>query len=212
MINQKKGKIKMFVIKEKNPIRTTVTNDINDALDIIMGITNDEKEVKFINNIICNMKLSDAGSAIFREKYQIACISDDSMIDFNNLTKEQAVKEHRKMWNWIADETEKRKQTMDKCDYAHKTGLDLMPGYELFQQNHLCFCCVYDKLNDERSNIYFHHNCLHCPIDWQVKTKCDNYMCDEEESPLHRYNIAYPDYISTAKYARQIANLSERNI
>lgn len=202
----------MFVIKEKNPIRTTVTNDIKDALDIIISITNDEKEVKFISDIIRNMKISDAGSAIFREKYQIACINDNSMIDFNNLTKEQAVKEHRKMWNWIADETEKRKQTINKYDYAHKMGLDLMPGYELFQQNHLCFCCVYDKLNAEQSDFHFWHNCSHCPIDWQVKSKNGNYMCEKEQSPLHHYNTAHPDYVLTAKYARQIANLPERNI
>ena len=30
------------------------------------------------------------------------------------MTREEAIENHRKMWNWIADETEKRKRKVKK--------------------------------------------------------------------------------------------------
>ena len=33
------------------------------------------------------------------------------------LTKELAIKLHRKLWRWIADETERRKEVVEKYDY-----------------------------------------------------------------------------------------------
>lgn len=33
------------------------------------------------------------------------------------LTREQAIKEHRKMWRWIAEETENRRYCVSKTKY-----------------------------------------------------------------------------------------------
>ena len=53
------------------------------------------------------------------------------------LTKQKAIEEHRKMWNWIADQYEKGCVTdihALKSEYMGETGLE---GRLL----HNCFCC-----------------------------------------------------------------------
>lgn len=66
------------------------------------------------------------------------------------LTREEAVSEHRKMWNWIADkiEEEKRDQYIEclKEKYCNREGY--------FIEND-CFCCGYTK-----------YICDYCPIEW----------------------------------------------
>ena len=111
------------------------------------------------------------------------------------LTKKQAVKEHRKMWNWIADETERQKRKVSKEDYfnAH-------PEYEIpFCK---CFCCEYDLKNGIG-------NCVKCPIKWSGARNIGICCCIENAASYNKwfYSMAWKD---AAKYAREIANLPER--
>lgn len=71
------------------------------------------------------------------------------------LTKEEAIKRHRLMWKWIADETLSKKKCTDKLDaFKHF-------GWRRIIEND-CWCCEYDKK--------YHDNCSACPIKWPSKT------------------------------------------
>lgn len=52
-----------------------------------------------------------------------------------NLTREQAIKEHRKMWNWLAEHPD-----MDKDDYLE------LNDFEYVENE--CFLCHYSHQND----------------------------------------------------------------
>lgn len=43
------------------------------------------------------------------------------------LTKEKAIEEHRKMWNWIADETLKQKRKVNENEYFQHLNLTDIP-------------------------------------------------------------------------------------
>ena len=127
------------------------------------------------------------------------------------LTKEQAITEHRKMWNWIAD------QYKNKTDFLNKTDdiNDLKQCYinmvfpgEVIECD--CFCCEYD--------YEFGGICENCPIEWD--SIYDEFMCTDKDS--HNNNLygllcnfdhnECSDNIFSycADLARQIANLPER--
>lgn len=111
--------------------------------------------------------------------------------EFENLTRERAIEEHRKMWNWIADETEKRKYKVDKVIYfiEHKDEYPIIPHIR-------CWCCEYDGC----------HACKKCPINWKNE---DNYCGNK--SIYVSWDLADDfSYELCASLARQIANLPER--
>ncbi len=124
------------------------------------------------------------------------------------LTREQAISEHRKMWRWIAEETEKRKELVRKKEYM----AIFFTFDEVFSH---CFCCDYAANKYNRSDFNGSY-CDYCPIDWGSKT--EDLMCmDKERIDDDRglyalwYNIQfYDDYKRAAELARQIAELPER--
>lgn len=63
------------------------------------------------------------------------------------LSKSEAIKKHRKIWNWIADETLKQKRKINKNEYfmAHKGVTDTL----------LCDCCCCEYVIDY-INTYSH--------------------------------------------------------
>ena len=84
------------------------------------------------------------------------------------LTFDEAIENHRKMWNWIADETEKRQKAVTKEEY--------------FKQNKLksvfceCYCCQYAFDNSEimrREDKC--RDCEICPIDWGAEAQGSDY-------------------------------------
>lgn len=129
------------------------------------------------------------------------------------LTKEQTIKEHRKMWNWIADQYESRTDLLNKTEnvddlkeyYINAT----FPG-ETFEYD--CFCCEYDYQYDEIGV------CEHCPLEWDsMYSVC---MCIHKDvendnlygliSDFNHNKCSVNDFTYCAALARQIANLLER--
>ena len=110
------------------------------------------------------------------------------------LTKSEAIANHRKMWNWIADETLKRKCKVRKREYFETHGLTDVP-------RNVCYCCEYSC--DE--------SCSDCPIEWGGEYG----TCESKDNKGDRkglYTLWYDeyDYIKAAELARQIAELPER--
>ena len=132
------------------------------------------------------------------------------------ITKEEAIKRHRDMWNWIADEIEKRKHTVsittmkDRYIFEHD-----IERYAYVKNN--CYCCEY------ASNEDLTVDCDRCPLVWTSEEYTYNgYQCEidyVDEYGEERYGLwweckkYYKDpsaWITQADLARQIANLPER--
>lgn len=107
----------------------------------------------------------------------------------------KAIENHRKMWNWIADETEKQKRAVDKWEYYF--------AMKIFSKNipfENCYCCEYTIINQRDS-------CNNCIVKWT-----DGGCMKTENSEYRKWvNAKFRgDYKQAAKLARIIANLPER--
>lgn len=112
------------------------------------------------------------------------------------LTKEQAVEEHRKMWNWIAEETEKRRAVITKEDYLR----EFYPDEEI---KNVCFCCQYAC---QLADLVL---CDYCPIDWANEEGCLWYGSAYEK---WRRSKHMGNWRQAAAFAREIAELPERDV
>lgn len=117
-----------------------------------------------------------------------------------NLSKQEAIKRHRLMWNWIADETKRQGRCIDKAEvFKHF-------GWENIEINNDCWCCEYD---DNKNALGYYCDCAYCPLDWSDKEGCANKY---DTGLFDKWLIAMElnDYENAHYYARQIANLPER--
>lgn len=103
------------------------------------------------------------------------------------LTREQAIKEHRKMWRWLAEHPGKQKQ-----DYLEFVEIDWRG------MSSSCFLCEYVLGKYEK------WECKHCPLDW------DERGCTNEDKSLYDEWWYEHDNRRRAELARQIAELPER--
>lgn len=159
-------------------------------------------------------------------------------MDIKNLTKEQAIAEHRKMWNWIADRLEEAEELKNDGDFKSDLYniLKLKRKYIEIRgfKNILCdcFCCEYEYQQKTRMDDVYKGYCSLCPLLWGTEDKVNIGFCEKgmDMSDFKRkYNIdfltpfktiglwemanklsAYHKYKEAAKIARQIANLPER--
>lgn len=108
-----------------------------------------------------------------------------------DLTLERAVAEHRKMWNWIADATEKQKGVVLKSDYFRKF-CDVYRNVPTL----LCWCCEYSSKSGDVG-------CESCPVEFDMTvTGCLGGLYDDYEEER--------DWKKRAEIARRIANLPVR--
>ena len=123
------------------------------------------------------------------------------------LTKEKAIEEHRKMWNWIADEIIKRGKPVGEKEYIKL----FFPEEQVESQSFLCeFVGRDEECGDE------------CPLDWGITKHCSGVIRKREEGKIVEtiYGL-YLSYIEYAFYhkncekaseiAREIANLPEKS-
>ncbi len=110
------------------------------------------------------------------------------------LSREQAIAEYRKMWKWIAEETEKREEKVYKFEYFEHKGMaeESIPA-------HKCYLCEY------MMQIKGRCRCLtDCPIDW-----CGSRNCTCFPSPYVLWDVsAY--WEDCYRYAKQISELPEK--
>lgn len=120
------------------------------------------------------------------------------------LTKEQAIKFHRKMWNWIADETERTGEFCDKYNYFKAMKI---PDGD--RPDSYCYCCEYALQENDEDASY----CKYCPLNWDSES--NGFMCLHKKFTgdkkglfrrwLNTYNIE-----ESIELAREIANLKVR--
>lgn len=145
-------------------------------------------------------------------------------MDINNLTKKQAIAEHRKMWNWIADRLEEHHPGCDIYMYKMKYIEENFPDNNIKNN---CFCCQYAV--QESDYNYFANFCINCPLVWGTEANTDEFFCEKGncDIPIEALSLFNSDeeyglwfyaqrltenlcYDEAAKVARQIANLPER--
>ena len=121
---------------------------------------------------------------------------DDTMKDIHSMTRAQIIREHRKMWNWIADETLKKKRKVDKDEYFEK----YKKKYRNQPRND-CFLCEYNI-------VMQNSDCDSCLINWDSagNRNCMNTLYGEW------VRINYDCYKYAAEVAREIANLPEKKV
>lgn len=110
------------------------------------------------------------------------------------LTKEEAIKRHRTMWNWIAYETLRREEYVTKQEALEHFGWD---GSKMRSR---CWCCTYARENG---------SCEDCPIQWPGG-RCTSSV--EVEGLYDEWcNMRWRfDHKKAADLAYQIANLPEK--
>lgn len=132
-----------------------------------------------------------------------------------DLTRKQAIAEHRKMWNWIAEQLEMYTSD-DKCEvniHYLKVEYCKVNGFTKEEKGrpiHYCFCCEY------ASSL---HNCKECPLYWGTENTINGYFCEsgmkysEEISDIGFWSMLYKvnlTYKEAAELSRKIANLPLR--
>ena len=126
------------------------------------------------------------------------------------LTKEKAIELHRKLWNYIADESEKQGRIISKKEAFEHFGWKYVRNW--------CWCCRYTENKTWKINpeivIYGSLLCSsYCPLIWPQ----DAFKCLSVDSPFVKWskieNLSIKDWYDlqdAIKYAREIANLPER--
>lgn len=86
----------------------------------------------------------------------------------NMISKEEAIKNHRAMWNWIADQYEKGSN--QRVRFLKREYIDTMDPNrdERIKKLYVsCYCCYYAGINNivGADNEYM-FNCDQCPVVW----------------------------------------------
>lgn len=117
------------------------------------------------------------------------------------LSKKEAVRRHRLMWNWIAQMSIQEQRHVEKEEVFKHFGWDLSTPC-------LCWCCAYTIFNGIRESI----DCEFCPVVWGENELGQDIGCLYKTSAFQSYGSAWrrEDYIEAAKYAYKIAELPER--
>lgn len=114
-------------------------------------------------------------------------------------TKKEAIAEHRKMWNWIANMIKQRGTVIDVERYK-KNYCD-NHGYGNSVENY-CFLCEYVTANGIE--------CKNCALIWGSHEEDE--CCQTFGRSIGLYSkVIHPEtWQAQEKFARQIANLPER--
>ncbi len=112
-------------------------------------------------------------------------------------TFEGAIREHRKMWKWIAIQSMKEKRKVQECEYLKLIWID---ESELYCSD---FCCHY--VNSSNRFAF----CDDCPLEWPGGGCC---LCSRNENLVGLYAQWYDcnDYKKSAFLAYKISKLPER--
>ena len=122
------------------------------------------------------------------------------------LTRERAIQEHRKMWNWIADQYENHTDICQSCKCIQELKTKYITTQTFYDKIMFgCFCCDY---------VFSHgRTCSSCPIDWGSSSASNMCLFKDEDHKLNLYGIldmSEETMLECAAIARQIANLPER--
>ena len=104
------------------------------------------------------------------------------------ISKDTAITEHRKMWEWIAHETHRTKNCATEYDYFRKnnTVFNLTNDEFIYAIKNTNIACQYCRQITCSTNHMLHPflpqnediECLYCPLEWGPDHK--NYQCEDK--------------------------------
>lgn len=113
------------------------------------------------------------------------------------ISKKEAIRRHRLMWNWIADETLRRNKLVGKEEAFKHFGWKPV--------NAMCWCCEYDMTHKKS---YCANNCI---VQWPgISCIIESKSGSVYEFGIFREWMCEKDPKKSAEIARKIANLPER--
>lgn len=132
--------------------------------------------------------------------------------EYDALIRRKYLEMHRKMWNWIADETERTHKYVDKFD-----------AFEHFRWSNMvharCWACQYRRWKIKYSPISKHDDCAKdCIVNWGLSRNTGKELGCTTNEPLE-YSLydcwnalvsCDENWKAAAEIAREIANLPER--
>lgn len=113
------------------------------------------------------------------------------------LSKEEAIRLHREMWEWIAEQ----EALNDICiNYSNRVDLKIEwlqdHGFVPDTIMNECFLCEYAY---QQSNVDRRKLCRYCPLIW-TGSQTEHYMCEDGECDWRRSD------------ANEIAHLAEKGL
>lgn len=124
-----------------------------------------------------------------------------------NLTKEEAIRRHQILWNWIAQTSIQEQRCVDKIEaFEHF-------GWSKHYVQSYCWCCGYaqEEFIKYRNSVYCEDHpsqCFFCPVEWPGG-HCANGLFLLLDQFIDAF-CAGDDYIEVAKIAYKIAELPEK--
>lgn len=125
------------------------------------------------------------------------------------LTREEAIENHRELWNWVADQNKKligtKNSPVDKEAYFDAYGI---PNSERPEWD--CYVCDYALSKSDTPE----DRCQICPLDWsnggETTDDCCQNLSDSGLYEQFEVSKKFGDVESCANIAKIIANLPER--
>lgn len=129
--------------------------------------------------------------------------------EYDALMRRLYLRLHRKLWNWIADETERTHKCVDKWDAFNHFGWRKSIDAQ-------CWACQYIRWRRKYRPSKIDCDDL-CIVDWGVSERTGKNMCCVFNAPFNLSAfelwdacLCDQDWRKAAKAARIIANLPER--
>lgn len=120
------------------------------------------------------------------------------------LSREEAIRKHRDMWNWIADRIKERKQLVDvgnlKLVYVKQHNESV---------SYNCYLCQYCA---DRVGARVDEKCKYCPLNWESNgDEYGLYQCLDNNDEMGLYRKADVTEVWEEQYelCKKIANLKE---
>lgn len=114
------------------------------------------------------------------------------------MTLEEMLVKHKALWNWIADETERRKGVVTKAEYFEKNNISA-PEND-------CYGCEYAKQFTDGE--FIRCLCEECPFDWSnAADQIESCLDDGSIYDIWVRHILRNEWQLAAEAARKIAEL-----
>ena len=137
------------------------------------------------------------------------------MLDIKNLTKEQAIEWHKKMWNFILENENKKSENLRlNIKYRRELKETFLKenGFLINDVKNECFLCQYsyqqlkNKRNSENSKEI--NYCKYCPVNWCYE--CKKKDCEYSNIFQCECNMGINSINWSNSNPEEIINLPER--
>lgn len=128
--------------------------------DVWQHLKNIEHNVTDVLSSYINFELATV-YVIYDKKRNCWCYIPEKFVETGySLSKEEAIKRHRMMWEWMSEQSLEQKKVVTKKDaFEHF-------GWDTNNVAHMCWCCEYAMQRNTKKQITQDTVCINCPLEW----------------------------------------------